>query len=374
LWDAAARSAGETLSGHGGRVLSQAVSRDGSTLYTASLDGTVLAWDLSQRRRFGRSFQASAGTEGDLFDPTPHVAISPNERILATGDAQGRVSLWDVASLRRLDEWQAIAGQVVSVDFSPDGRSVLVAGSAPGPDFTVTPYLRIESIDASHEVIRDFHPPASASWATFGPGGKTVAASFSVFHPDRPNDGGWAVWDAATGRPVMVKTDFPEGAYQVAFSPDGSRIALALEDQRPALEGEPPAADLGVVDVRSGKVERRIKVGSPAAVTVDYAPDGGTVAVGVRDGFVRFWDVTTGRRVGRAVKASDGFVIGVRFSPDGRLFVTTGTDGTTRLFDAATRRQVGSSLPGFDNQREFAEFSPDGSTIGVVYSNGRAFE
>ena len=37
----------ETLSGHSGFAFSPMISRDGATLYTASLDGAVMIWDLA---------------------------------------------------------------------------------------------------------------------------------------------------------------------------------------------------------------------------------------------------------------------------------------------------------------------------------------
>ena len=51
VWDVRAARATETFRGHAGRVLAAAVDRRARTLYTAGLDGSVIAWDLAGDRR-----------------------------------------------------------------------------------------------------------------------------------------------------------------------------------------------------------------------------------------------------------------------------------------------------------------------------------
>ena len=51
----------ETLWGHAGRCGSFAVTGDGATLYSASVDRSVFAWDLEGARRLGRPFRAGSG-------------------------------------------------------------------------------------------------------------------------------------------------------------------------------------------------------------------------------------------------------------------------------------------------------------------------
>ena len=55
--------------------------------------------------------------------------LSPSATRLATGDAQGKVKLWDVRTLREVAELGSHAGMVTGVRFLPDGRSVLSVDS-----------------------------------------------------------------------------------------------------------------------------------------------------------------------------------------------------------------------------------------------------
>ena len=52
----ATRSPAAVYEGHAGPIASVSLSDDGRTAYTASLDGTVIAWDLGGSRQFGRQF------------------------------------------------------------------------------------------------------------------------------------------------------------------------------------------------------------------------------------------------------------------------------------------------------------------------------
>ena len=65
------------------------------------------------------------------------MAASPDGRLLAVGDAAGTVAIYDASSRRRLGEYQLGDapgdGLVQTLTFSPDGRTLAVAGHEP-PD------------------------------------------------------------------------------------------------------------------------------------------------------------------------------------------------------------------------------------------------
>ncbi len=89
IWDASAGGAPATvLRGHTKPVVCLAITRDGARLISASLDHTVRRWDLTpgQTRRSPRTLQrAEAGVVG--------VTVSPDGRLLASGDDNGVVRL-----------------------------------------------------------------------------------------------------------------------------------------------------------------------------------------------------------------------------------------------------------------------------------------
>ncbi len=78
-------------------MTSVAFSPDGSTLASASQDGTIILWDVKTRRRLGTPLAGHT-------DAVWGVAFSPDGGTLASASQDGTVILWDVKTRRRLGE------------------------------------------------------------------------------------------------------------------------------------------------------------------------------------------------------------------------------------------------------------------------------
>ena len=130
VWDVRSGKVRETLTGHTSSVTRLVVADDGRTLYTGGLDGRVIVWDIAEDRRLAHPFQASPlHPSGRSEFPPPPLAISPSGRTVAAGLPDGGVRLHDARSLRRLGDLPGIEdGQVLAIEFSPDGRAFGVTG------------------------------------------------------------------------------------------------------------------------------------------------------------------------------------------------------------------------------------------------------
>ena len=137
------------------------------------------------------------------------------------------------------------------------------------------------------------------------------------------------VWDLSRPAEPLVLGDFPENFVTcVAFSPDGSRVAAAVNDQT-----------LRLWDARTARLLFP-PVPEPRPVTgMGFSPDGRRLATAAMDGIVRLWDVEHGsellslRGLGEPGAGHFGFGARVSFSPDGIYLASNDWDGTVTVWN-----------------------------------------
>ena len=267
------------LTSHGGAVDSVAFSHDGKTLATGNADGTVRLWDVATHRQIA----ALTGPVGAVNS----VAFSPDGATLATGNGDGTVRWWDVASHRQVHSpLTSHDGPVLGVAFSPDGATLATRNH----DGTV--------------------------W---------------LWDLTNCGCGGWP----PTGAPLARNTS---PATSVAFSPDGTTLATGNADGTVWLD----AANCGCGG--SPPTGAPLARDTSPATSVAFSPDSRTLATGNDDGTVRLWDLATRRPIGAPLTGHTGPVTSVAFSPDGTTLATGSADHTVRLWDVAYLVNVGPHL------------------------------
>src|SRR5258706_412098 len=102
--------------GHSGPVNSVAISSDDKTLASGSTDKTIKFWDVTSCTEL---FTLRGHTDYVLS-----VVFSLDGKTLASGSADETIKLWDVMNGSDLLTLRSHAGLVRSVVFGPDGKTI----------------------------------------------------------------------------------------------------------------------------------------------------------------------------------------------------------------------------------------------------------
>ena len=128
LWDMATHRLKARLAGHTGTVTTVAFAPDGRTVVSGSQDGTIRCWDAVT----GQARWVIPARSANVVPTVFSVRFSPDGKYLATaGFRDPAVRLWDSATGRELTSLRGPADMILSVDFAPDGAT-LVAGDSRG--------------------------------------------------------------------------------------------------------------------------------------------------------------------------------------------------------------------------------------------------
>jgi WD40 repeat protein len=385
LWDVRTGLPTERFEGHGGDAGAQVFSPDGRTLYTAGEDSKVIVWDVAGDRRLGVPFRTGFAHErragaGESFPPA--FAISPDGRTLAVARLDGRVELIDAETLRRTGGFEVFDGRpAVAIEYAPDGGTLAVAGVGggvglwdPASETRTGALLRAPrapvklSYTERNERLGNPHNVAALA---FGQGDLLAAAEVG---------GTVRIWDLDRRELAGPPLRLPPAVTGLAFSPDGSRLAIPFGAILSKDDG------IEVRDVGSGQRLARLPSGNEVR-SAAFSPDGSLLAAGRVDGSALVWLTDGWSQVGQPLSLQEALALGVAFSPNGRTLATSHGDGTVVLWDVASQRPIGSPLPIPTDLRAdprgeegatrsaytTARFTPAGSRLFALREDGRAF-
>jgi WD40 repeat protein len=303
------------LDGHTNVVSRLLSTPDGRWLLSASYDHTIRYWDLEATaaasdavglnartiaeasspsgRRAGRKVpppvearvavqQAARVLEGHR-DWVLGLALSPDGKMLVSGDDAGQVVVWDRLAGKEVRRW-TVKGWVYALALSPDGQHLLISERLP---------LVFDS--GRHAAVK--------------------------------------LWDPATGKLRQDLTaTFKEYVSAAAFSPDSKVLALGRGGE---VDG--PNGKVSLVDPATGKKVRDLAPGHEHGVTdLSFHPDGKHLASSGRDTLVRLWQMADGKLVKELGKPRGGqfkdWIHAVAFSADGRWLAAADMAGQVQVW------------------------------------------
>jgi WD40 repeat protein/serine/threonine protein kinase len=291
LWDLASGKPVQVFTGHKGGIQSVAFSPDGGKIAAASEDATARIWDAQS----GRELAVLTGHS----DAITSIRFSPDGAKLATGSADASARIWDSQSGKQLFVLTHPDEKLQSVAFSPDG-SRIATGSYSTLDHPSDISIRLWD-PASGRNLKNFScadlrnvfmitsaksgqkaiPVSGVFSVAFSPDGKRIAASLPYFEAI-------GIWDVASGKAAATLRGQTAGSF--AFSPDGTRIISCPLIGSTLLHD--PDRSIRVWDAFSSELLYTLAGASDdlPVQEVAFSPDGSRIASISENNILKIWN------------------------------------------------------------------------------------
>ena len=310
---------------------------DGQSVIAGCLDGKLHCWDVAtgEKRK-----QVDGHVEGVYC-----LALSPDGRRLASGGADKSLRLWEVEHLTQLRQFDGHDQEVATVAFSPDGKT-LASGSYDGT-------IRLWDAaggEARHTLKLKWSKVTSVA---FTPDGATLASGGVVpinvrrFRDLNQSDQ-VRLWDVGRGQPLRT---LQQRGQNVLFTPDGrTLISGGLYFQPQFVGGGIDLDGETHIDFYDLLLERRRPALADYWVGIALSPDGRWLATGwggrlhmgsvvyrkQQNEGIHLWETATGKEIMNH-QLEESAVTAMAFAPDDSQLAVGRRDGTVRFYPLRPR-------------------------------------
>jgi WD40 repeat protein/tetratricopeptide (TPR) repeat protein len=307
--------------------------------------------------------RATVGLTDEWMTPAEPASLDGSGRLLAgiSRDDPRLACCWDARTGKELVRLRGHAVRLRFVTVSADGRRVATAGADPVPGGIRVEVRVWDTADGGGRAVRD-EAGLLPQRLALDAGGARLAVAGLRSGP-KPVV---VVYDVATGQKVQEFGGLDTSFEALAFSLDGGRLAAAGE--RHALRVWDLAGGRPLVEVHAAGPP-----GQGGAFDLAWSPDGTRLAVASRLQ-TRLLDAATGeevlilRGVMQKVPSPSGFNPHVRFSPDGRRLLAVTHDDPKGLSewsvaeeDLPARRAAAERRAVIDHLQQAADWSGPGT-------------
>ena len=332
------------------KVVSLAFSPDDRILASCDSSGTITMWQLNKgcfkslKVRKIRTFIGSASNT---------LTFSPDGRILANG-----LTLWDVKSGKKLQTFlgHQISGNRVYSNNFHDSKQVAVSADGNTIACIDDSNYKIKLWDTqSGAFIRDIKHKSHIEKVTFSQDDKSLIGAYSLFY-QKPQSR-IVIWEVDTGKEIYSKKYQGFGGSR-CVNQHGDLLAVFQANNSP----------IKVLQVPTGKTICNLNSDSRSLWQIIFSPDKRFIAT--RHSICEFtiWEIATSRLI-QTIKTDNlegdtdpGFPDPVLFNPNGEMLAVASIRNIT-LWKVSSGERIQTIHRPYRSWDSCMAFSPDGKTL-----------
>lgn len=255
---------------HTGLIYTVDISPDGQQLATASADGTIKIWDITN-------------------------VISPKR---TTSESNPETAAIRIGGSRLIRTLRGHDGPVLSAQYSPEGNRIVSCSGGS---------VWIWDVSSAKPVLQ-IAVGGPVDDARFDPSGERILGA-----------GPPAIWDAKSGKKLLTIPQPRLALRGIGFRPDGQQICTGSKD-----------GTINLWDAESGAQVKTMHGQHSDLLCLSFRADGKQIATGSGTGTIKLWDVTCLEQTA-SLETQISRVMSVVFSPNGKLLAACGrgTDAAT---------------------------------------------
>lgn len=325
------------IPGHGHWVNKFTFSPNGQLLAAAGFDGTVRV--LRMPLKAGPKLDLGLVTTLEHAGPVSSVDFSPDGKTLVSVGHDSQICFWDAGTWQQIAVLHEASIPIGAVAFSPDGQT-LATGSFDG-HIRLYDLVSFPAIDQAEKYSSDQH--SAPIWSlVFHPEGHTFFTS--------SHDRTIKTWDRQTGKCLSTLLGHVGKIPSVVITRDGRVLASSSHDNTIRLWATATGKCLKVLQDHQGEVW-----------DVAFSPDNKILASTALDHSIRLWNTTTGQLL-NTLQGNRRSIWSIAFSPDGQYLLSGGEDRKLRLWDVNRHRCLTSWVAHTDEVTSVS-FHPEGSWV-----------
>ncbi|WP_013334411.1 NB-ARC domain-containing protein [Gloeothece verrucosa] len=305
---------------------------------------TIWQADLQQMHLVGVNFtnsDLSKSTFPQIFSNIITVAVSPDGKFLATGDAKGEILLWDLVNRQQIFTFKGHTNYVNKIQFNTNSNKMASCSS----DYTiklwdVTTGRCLKTLRGHKNRVSDLAFSRDEQILVSGSGDGTIK-----------------LWDMNQNT-IIQTLPMKSGIRKVIFHPSEENILIIAHENGTIQQW----------DLAENKCIMHILAHSGPIFSLVLSHDYQTLVSGSGDFTIKFWNINSGKSL-KVLSGHTGAILDLAFSDESKILASASDDKTIRLWHFDTWENF-QTLMGHTGKVQSIVFSQDNQIL-ISGSNDR---